>query len=136
MIIKLRRIATVLLFAFLRLIPLAGQDININMPNSTVRQAILFLGDKYDYDFVVATKGIDMGRKVSVVASSGTIEEVLAQVFAGQDVSYSVSGKKISVKAQQTPPPVAKGQEDAAPVAVSGTVLDMLDQAFRLPQLR
>lgn len=126
MIVKLRRIAAIALFALLRIIPLAGQEININLPSATVRQAILFLGDTYDYDFVVATKGVDMGRKVSVVASAATIEEVLAQVFAGQDVSYSVSGKKVSVKAQTPPPPVK--EQDSGPVAVSGTVLDEAGQ--------
>jgi TonB-linked SusC/RagA family outer membrane protein len=103
-----------------------AQDITINLPNTTVRQAVLFLGDKYDYNIVVATDGLDMGRKVSVVASSASIEEVLDLVFAGQEITYSVSGKKVSVKHRNDEAP-SQAPSDGL-VLVSGTVLDETGQ--------
>ena len=126
MILNLKRIAASVIFALLWTVYLSGQSISINLSDVTVRQAIITLGDKYDFDFVVATDGVDLGRKVSISIASGTIEEVLGQLFAGQDVSYSVSGKKISVHRKETPP-VVKAPDDGK-VPVSGIVLDETGQ--------
>lgn len=122
MILNLKQIAASVILALLVTTQLSGQDIHMNLPDVTVRQAVIFLGDTYDYDFVVATEGIDMGRKVSVFVTSGTIEDALAQVFAGQSVSYSVSGRKITIRRNESAP-TAKTPDDGL-ISVSGTVTD------------
>ncbi len=111
MILSLKRIVAIAVLALLGTWRLVGQDIHVNLPSTTLRQAIILLGDQYDYDFVVATDGVDMERKLSLFVSSGTIEDVLAQLFSGQDVTYSVSGKKITVRRKEASI-VAKNQED------------------------
>ena len=126
MALKLKRTAAAFVSSLLCIISVHAQDITINLPNTTVRQAVLFLGDKYDYNIVVATDGLDMGRKVSVVASSASIEEVLYLVFAGQEITYSVSGKKVSVRQRNAEVP-SKVPSDGL-VLVSGTVLDETGQ--------
>lgn len=120
----LKRLAASMIFALAFAFTLAGQNsvVSINLPGTTVRQAIIFLGERYDYDFVVATEGIDMDRKVSVSVPSGTIEDVLAQIFYGQDVSCSVEDKKITVR-QREQAPVQDTPADNKK-EVSGVVLD------------
>lgn len=122
MFFSLKRIVAIMMLALLGTMRIYGQNIHVNLPSTTLKQAIMLLGDQYDYDFVVATEGVDMERSLSLFVSSGTIEDVLAQMFAGQDVTYSVAGKKITVRRKETPN-VVKNQEDGT-VLVTGTVRD------------
>ena len=126
MFLSLKRIVAIAVLALLGTWRLVGQDIHVNLPSTTLRQAIILLGDQYDYDFVVATDGVDMERKLSLFVSSGTIEDVLTQLFSGQDVTYSVSGKKITVRRKEASI-VAKNQEDGT-VLVTGVVRDEMAQ--------
>ena len=67
-----------------------------------------------DLSLDLKTNQIDMDRIVSVQVKNGTIQEVLGQIFIGQDVSCTVDGKKIQVSkaeksaAPQTPPKAAR----------------------------
>ncbi|MEI8272765.1 MAG: SusC/RagA family TonB-linked outer membrane protein, partial [Paludibacter sp.] len=78
-----------------------SQSITLNMNNITVKEAIQILKDKTGYSFVYEVNDIDTQRKISVKASSKSIDEVVKQMLAGQKVSYIIQGKNIVVTRDQ-----------------------------------
>ena len=71
------------------------------MSNITVKEAIQTLKDKTGYSFVYEVNDIDTQRKISVKATSKTIDEVVKQMLTGQKVSYIIQGKNIVVTKDQ-----------------------------------
>ena len=78
-----------------------SQIITLNMSNITVKEAIQTLKDKTGYSFVYEVNDIDTQRKISVKATSKTIDEVVKQMLTGQKVSYIIQGKNIVVTKDQ-----------------------------------
>jgi len=78
-----------------------SQSITLNMSNITVKEAIQILKDKTGYSFVYEVNDIDTQRKISVKASSKSIDEVVKQMLTGQKVSYIIQGKNIVVTKDQ-----------------------------------
>lgn len=78
----------------------SADNITLNLKNVTVKQAIAAL-QRSQYSLTVDATQIDMDRMVTVKAENLPIEEVLAQIFSGQDVSYEVKGYSIIVSQPQ-----------------------------------
>lgn len=74
-----------------------AQAIDLRLTNVTVKEAIEALNQRENYSVAIRSAGVDMQRRVSVTAHDASIEEVLAQIFAGQDITYTITGKSISV---------------------------------------
>lgn len=89
------------------IVPLAvsAQDIDMSMEKVSVRKAVEYLQREYSYSISVRSDEVDIDRIVTVKASKATLTEVLDQIFAGQDVEYSVNGKSVSVRARRITPP-------------------------------
>ena len=66
---------------------------------------------------ILDSQDVDLQRKVDVSAESASVKDILAQIFAGQDIECSVNGKTISVSA-------ASAKAAAAPRSISGVVVD------------
>lgn len=112
-----RRTALLVLMAFVSVAAYA-QQIDMSLEKVTVRKALEHLQREYNYSVSVRSDEIDIDRVISVKSQGGTsLTAVLNQIFAGQDVEYSINGNSVSVKAKKVAPKVG-------PRKVTGKVLD------------
>ena len=96
-----------------------ADDISLNLKNVTVKRAIAAL-QQSRYSLTVDASDIDLERRISVAAENQSIENVLSQIFEGQDVSYEISGRSIVVTRRVTP----RAAKEAASRTLHGTVRD------------
>lgn len=104
---------------------LGAQNISARMRNVTVQKAIEYLQREYGYSFSVKTDEVDVSRTVSISAAGADIDGVLAQLFAGQDVEYAVSGKMVTVGA--SPKSEKAQQKKSKEWILSGKIYDEND---------
>ena len=97
----------------------SADDISLNLKNVTVKRAIAALQQSH-YSLTVDASQIDMERRITVAAEDEPIENVLAQIFAGQDVSYEINGRSIVVTRRAVP----RVAEKAVSRTLSGVVRD------------
>lgn len=101
-----------------------AQSIDLRLRNVTVQTAVMELQKKYGYSVAVKSNELDMTRPVSLNVTGKTVQEVVAEIFAGQDIDVIVTGKNIIV---------AKAKNDApVRITVKGIVTDA--QASRLSE--
>ena len=112
----LRRFAVVVLTCFVSFSAFA-QQMSISLDKVTVRKALEHLQREYNYSVSVRSDEIDIERVVSVKATD--LSSVLKQIFAGQNVEYSINGTSVSVKAKKV---VVK--ETPVSRQITGKVLD------------
>ena len=99
--------------------------INLELKNVTVQEAIATLNRTENYSIIVSSDEVDLTKRISVSAKNATIREVLDQVFAGQEVTCTIDGHRISVTKKQ---PSAAAKPAAAPNSVRGRVTDIKGQ--------
>ena len=119
---SLRHLLAVVAFCVL-LTPLSAlaQTINLQMRNVTVQEAITALNKSENYSVILNSDDVDLKKRVDVIAVNASIQKVLDQIFKGQDVSYSIDGRRIQVirkKPQPKTDPVSPGK------AIRGKVTD------------
>ena len=119
------RSVALLLFAVVLMLPLTGaaQNINLQLSNVTVKEAVAALNQQENYSVVIQSDGIDMMRQVNVSVRNATIEEVLDKIFAGQKVAYTINGRNVSVVKAQTAAQSPK--KDEQPPVIKGAVKDI-----------
>lgn len=87
----------------------ANAQISMSLKDVSVRSAVEYLQKEYHYSFTIGTDDIDINRHVTVQVKNVSIQNALDRIFAGQNVSYKVNGKNISVVAKKAQPaPAAK----------------------------
>ena len=67
-----------------------GQNITLNLRNTTVSRAVTEIQKIYGYSVVVKPDGLDMERVVSVSLSGEDVKVALAKIFAGQPIDVEV----------------------------------------------
>ena len=72
-----------------------AQRLSLNLHSVTVRQAIEQLQNE-GYSFVYQVGALDTSQRVQVNAN--TLQQAVEQILKGQNVSYTVSGKKIIIE--------------------------------------
>ena len=75
----------------------SAAGIDFHVKDATVHEAVLQLQQQQEYSIVVESDKVDMNRVVNVSLKDASIEDVLKSIFAGQNVSYTVEGKRIVV---------------------------------------
>ena len=93
----------------------ANAQINLSLRNVKVSDAITVLNRTQGYSVSVNSGDVDLNKVISVNASGASITDVLDQIFAGQQVTYIIDGKSISV---------SKGESTAKPAPVTGVIVD------------
>ena len=75
-----------------------AQAINRTLEKVTVKKALEHLQREYNYSVSVRSDEIDINRVISV-KSKGTadLSTILNQIFAGQEVEYSINGNSIQI---------------------------------------
>lgn len=108
----------------------AAAQIGLKLANVTVKEAIEVLHQRENYSVVIKSDGVDMNRRVNISTHNAPIEEVLSQIFTGQNVTYSISGRSIIVtKAEPRVEAPAKSKtltgivKDASGAPVIGAVV-------------
>ena len=93
----------------------ARGQINLNLKDVTLKEAIAELSRTNNISIVVSPGDVDLDRKVVVSASNASLEDVLVRLFAGQEVSWKIDGRNVSVvrkereeKAAPAPAPAQK----------------------------
>ena len=86
-----------------------GQTVTFNVSNVSVQKAMNKFHRQTGYTFVFAADDVDVSRVVSVHGNKAKLSNVINQIFDGQNVSYTVEGKRIVIKPQpQQLKPTAK----------------------------
>ena len=116
MITKSRLFKPILLtFAALMLGIVANAQVNLSLRNVKVSDAITALNRAQGYSVSVNSGDVDLNKVISVNASGASITD------AGQQVSYVINGKSISV---------SKGEPKAKPSQLTGVVVDENGEAL------
>ena len=121
----MKRIAQIwaILASLLLYTSVSAQNISLKLRNVTVQEAITALNQTESYSIILNSDAVDLNRKVSVSAQNAPITEVLAQVFAGQNVDFVINGHSISVIAARTKPqsqqPQPAGKKDFSGIKAS-----------------
>ena len=82
-------------FLFSGNVSAAGIDFHVK--DTTVREAMLQLQRQHGFSIIVESDNVDMNRVVTVSLKNAQIKNIIESIFAGQDISYSVNGKRIVV---------------------------------------
>ncbi|MCR5519951.1 MAG: TonB-dependent receptor [Bacteroidales bacterium] len=101
-----------------------AQKYSMNLQNVTVKMAVDELQRQFGYSVVIKANQIDMNKTISVKANRLKIEDILGQIFAGQDVSFTVEGKKIQVSKAAKTEKAASAAPKPAPHIVTGRITD------------
>ena len=118
---RLKRLLLAIVFCSLMTpLSLSAQKINLSMKNVTVQEAINALNQSENYSIILNADEVNLGNRITILARNATINEVLDQVFAGQDVSYVIDGNRISVTRKQPEPKAAAN----SPRIIRGTITD------------
>ncbi len=64
------------------------RTLNLKMENAAVKEVLSQIEDQSGYSFMYSEKIIDVNRKVSINVDNQEIDDVLAMLFAGTDVTY------------------------------------------------
>lgn len=115
------RIAIViLLFLSLDLNATAYSQITLSVKDAPLRSVMQSIRKQSGYAFFIETKYFDVAKPVTVEISSGSLEEVLAKVFAGQPFGYLIKDKAILISPAKT---VVEPRIDSL-ITVSGKVVN------------
>ncbi len=69
--------------------------ISLNLRNATIEQVLDKIEEQSEYNFQYDQKLIDATRKVDIVAESKSVNEILDNIFDGNDVKYSILDRQI-----------------------------------------
>ncbi|WP_299233405.1 TonB-dependent receptor [uncultured Bacteroides sp.] len=93
--------------------------VSINMKNQTVKEVLNEIENTTEYSFFYNNSHVDLNRKVSVDVSNADILEVLDDMFAGTNVSYTVKDKSIVFSVKEQSPVVSQNEKK-----ITGTIVD------------
>ncbi len=93
---------------------------SINLRNVTIEQVLNNIEKTSDYTFLYNDKTIHTDRMVSVNNPNGDIRQILDEMFAGTNITYSIMGKQIILSVSEQ----AVQQQDQ-PITVKGIVKDV-----------
>jgi len=89
--------AMVLSLAILLPLSLNAQRVSMDLRNVTVQEAVTVLQSQGHYTIVINSDEVDLDRRISVTAKDAPLSEVIAQIFAGQDLDFQINGNTVSV---------------------------------------
>ena len=76
------------------------------------------------YSFSLEAEVVDLTKKVSVSAKDASLDSVLSQIFAGQNVKWNVEGQTITVSRKQEIPSSKSKEHQKETLTVRGFVSD------------
>lgn len=98
--------------------------LDLNVENQTVKNVLKQIEDQSEFTFFYNTKQIDINRKVSLSVQKKDIFVILAEMFQGADVAYSVLDKSIILSSKQNFINDIQGVKQDRSKNISGSVKD------------
>ncbi len=95
--------------------------ITLDMKSTTVRDVLYEIESKSEFYFFFNSKLVDVDRKVDIKVTNERIDQLLARLFEGQDVSYTVMDKHIIIQ----PSFVVSENEARQQSQITGRVTDV-----------
>lgn len=116
------KLTTFILLVTLMQVSAAGfaQKITLNAHNVPLEQVFKDIRKQSGYDFIYTGKLISKANPVTIQLKDASIEDVLKECFADQQLDYTIDQKTVIVKEKQLAQPTAP----APPKDVTGQVLD------------
>ena len=113
----LRYILRTMMLSLSLLLPLglSAQRVSLELKNATVQEAVTQLQSQGNYTIVINSDDVDLGRKINVSAKDAPLSEVVAQIFAGQDLDFEINGNTVSVVRRKAQPAAAAGKSGFKP---------------------
>ena len=99
---------------------LRAQNVTLEMKNVTVQEAVTQLQQQGNYTIVINAEDVDLQKRVSVKAKDAPLADVLAQIFAGQNLDFAVKGNTVSVNRHKAAPQASRSSR----FNLSGVVID------------
>ncbi|WP_423127141.1 TonB-dependent receptor [Gaoshiqia sp. Z1-71] len=69
--------------------------LSIDLNNTSIERVLLEIENQSSYKFIYNKEKVDVESRVSVQLKDKTISEVLDQLFAGEDIGYSIMGNQV-----------------------------------------
>lgn len=119
---QLRTLRAMLVLLALLVPILAGaQNVTLDLKDVTVQEAVTMLQSQGNYTIVINAENVDLQKRISVSVKNAPLSEALAQIFAGQNLDFSVSGNTVSVTRHKAAPQAQTGPVKAP---FKGVVVD------------
>lgn len=99
-------------------LPAQDKGLTISMKNSTLKEYVEYIEKNTDYVFMF-NDDIDFSVRKTLSVTDKDMEYVLERLFAGTGITYTVSGRQISLKKE-----AARQQKKSKTHTVSGVVTD------------
>lgn len=77
-------------------------NFTVKMNNRTVRDIFSYIEKNSEFIFIYQGTKIDLDRKVSINLSNQPVQDILQEIFAGTNETYSIRDRQIIVKKNQT----------------------------------
>ncbi len=108
----LRYILRTMMLSLSLLLPLglSAQRVSLELKNATVQEAVTQLQSQGNYTIVINSDDVDLGRKINVSVKDAPLSEVVAQIFAGQDLDFEINGNTVSVVRRKAQSATAAGK--------------------------
>lgn len=78
-------------------------SINLNMKNATIKQVLSEIEDLTEYNFMYSEDLINVNRKVSIITTNQSIDQVLQDLFTGTNVLYKTTNRIITLSPSNSP---------------------------------
>ncbi len=130
-LIRIMKLTLILLCAFSLIVSANGfsqeTKISMELENTSIYDILFKLEEQTEYRFVLQNEELNMNKKITLRVDNRTIEEILDQVFEGENVNYNITNKHLIV--------VSPGKENSKngntsrqSRTVKGTVTDSAGQ--------
>ena len=96
-----------------------SNTLNLNLGNTTIKEALSKIEDQSDFYFMYNSKWLDLEREVSINVKNQKIDAVLDLLFAGTDVNYTIRDKIIVLSS-----PGLSNVNMVQPASVTGKITD------------
>lgn len=94
--------------------------LDFSVKNVTIEQAIIQINKEFGYSIFVNASDVNVNKLVSISVTNASIDEILSQLFSGQNVSFLIDSKKITVMKKPEATPEIKPDANKA---ISGKVV-------------
>lgn len=94
--------------------------INLNLRNTSLKQVLQEIEKQSDVTFIYSDTNIDVNKTVSVEANNKDLNDLLAEMFTGNQVKYSMIDNHVVLSAKTSSVNVTQQQQ----IVVSGKVTD------------
>ena len=86
-----------------------AQNVTLELKDVTVQEAVTRLQSQGNYTIVINAENVDLQKRISVSVKDAPLSEALSQIFAGQNLDFSISGNTVSVTRHKAAPQAQTG---------------------------